>query len=202
MTWSGSRRTQMRQNFPWQRLWCASTYKPQIVDKITETPGRHSPVQNTVKIRLYRCLNYSVQASNATNIKMWNWNDIIHDRMQNNNNQNNNNQKWMDDHHGNRCAESLVTLATLLLLHNRVHTVGIGRSWRVSQHLQQCEDMSVLYLFGLSLRLVLRARNELCSWPSSNGSKALERKPWERDKKRLLATPTICYKATALLCVL
>lgn len=41
----------------------------------------------------------------------------------------------------------------------------------------------LLYLLGRSLRLVLRARNELCSWPSSSGSRALERKPWQKDKK-------------------
>lgn len=35
----------------------------------------------------------------------------------------------------------------------------------------------MLYLLGLSLRLVLRARKGLCSCLSSNGSRALERKP-------------------------
>lgn len=60
-------------------------------------------------------------------------------------------------------------------------------SHHVSQHLQQCENVTCFYLLGLSLRLVLLARKELCSWLSSNGSRALERKPCGKGKTQIFS---------------
>lgn len=105
--------------------------------------------------------------------------------------------KW-SDHHGNQLATVWILSSPSFPWLSQPFTtsfdmVGTCCSRHVSQHLQQCEKLTCFYLLGLSLRLVLLARKELCSWLSSNGSRALERKPCEKGKTpRFSATsPTL-----------
>lgn len=85
--------------------------------------------------------------------------------------------------HSTNHAESPVTLATPNPLPQQ-QPRGQRAVLLVCTLLLVTDSENTVYLLGLSLRLVLRARNGLCSWLSSNGRRALERKPWRNTKKR------------------
>lgn len=80
-----------------------------------------------------------------------------------------------NDHHGNpRGVTAVKHISIFTPIPPDIGHIGLCA---VLPAATSAEGGNVLYLLGLSLRLVLRARKGLCSCPSSNGSKALERKP-------------------------
>lgn len=94
------------------------------------------------------------------------------------------------DHQGNR--DATVPLMSFPWLSRPFTTafymVSTCRGRHATQRVPQCENVTCFYLLGLSLRLVLLARKELCSWLSSNGSRALERRPcWKGEIKAIFS---------------
>lgn len=100
------------------------------------------------------------------------------------------------DHHGN-CNASVTYVRSLFSLAIPARHNNVWHGQRVSQSScdsPQRKNVTCFYLLGLSLRLVLLARKELCSWLSSNGSSALERKPCWKGKTRQRFGPRVQHQ--------